>query len=42
MSLVLTLLADPAGRKLTVTHSIIGIDKARAELFSKRPGLPDF
>ncbi len=33
---------DFVGRALTVTHSIIGIDKMRAELFSKRPTLPDF
>lgn len=30
------------GREMTVTHSIIGIDKARAEAFSKPRKLPDF
>jgi hypothetical protein len=33
---------DFVGRELTVTHSIIGIDRERAELFSKAPTLPDF
>ncbi len=33
---------DFVGRELTVTHSIIGIDKKRAESFSKQPSLPDF
>jgi len=30
------------GRQLSVTHSIIGIDRERAEAFSKDPTLPDF
>lgn len=38
----LRLSKDFVGNELTVTLSIIGIDRARAELFSKRPTLPDF
>ena len=32
---------DFVGDELTVTHSIIGIDRERAEAFSRRPALPD-
>ena len=30
------------GRELTVTHTIIGIDKARADAFSSKSVIPDF
>jgi cytochrome c oxidase assembly protein Cox11 len=33
---------DFAGQQLTVMHTIIGIDKKRADAFSKDPVIPEF